>query len=288
MKIKLRKLTYDTLPEKLKEIDDHPEYLYIEGTLPDTTKHIYLGVVGPRKYSEYGKMVCEKLIAGLTGHPFVIVSGLALGIDTIAHTTALASGLQTIAVPGSGLSPSVLYPKTNFHLARNIVNAGGCLISEFEPEFKATPWSFPKRNRIVAGLCDAVLVIEASEKSGALITAKFAIQYNRDVLSIPASIYSETSKGSNNLLAKGAYIITSTQDIIQHFNLDKQDKPEQSQLFQSFTEKEIAILRLLIEPKTKSYIYENCGLDIVDCSITISTLELKGIIKEQGGRIYRQ
>lgn len=287
MKIKLRKITHDNLPQKLKEIDDCPEHLYIEGSLPDPDTHIYLGIVGPRKYSDYGKMTCEKLISGLAGQPFVIVSGLALGIDSIAHTTALETGLPTIAVPGSGLSPSVLYPKTNFHLARNIVDAGGALLSEFEPEFKAAPWSFPKRNRIVAGLCDAVLVIEASEKSGALITAKFAIQYNRDVLSVPGSIYSDTSAGSNNLIAKGAYVITSAQDIIQHFNLDKHSKPEQSQLFESFTEKEIAVLRLLVEPKTKSYIYENSGLEIADCSITLSTLELKGIIKEQGGRIYR-
>lgn len=107
------------------------------------------------------------------------------------------------------------------------------------------------------------------------------------MLSVPGSIYSDTSAGSNNLIAKDTYVITSAQDIIQHFNPDKYSKPEQSQLFDSFTEKEIAVLRLTVEPKTKSYIYENSRLEIADCSITLSTLELKDVIKEQGGRIYR-
>ena len=287
MRVTLRKIKHEHFPPKLKEIPDAPEHLYVEGELPEPEKYIYLGVVGSRKHSSYGKVACEDLIKGLSGQPIVIVSGLALGIDAVAHTSALEAGLFTVAVPGSGLAPEVLYPKSHFRLARDIIDSGGALLSEFEPEFKATPWSFPKRNRIVAGLCDAVLVIEATEKSGALITAKLATGYNRDVLAVPGSIYSEQSKGPNNLIARGAYPITSSQDIIKHFNLRTEGKTEQQQLFESFSEKEIAVLRLLTEPRTKNYLYENCGLSNTECSIILSTLELKDVTQEEFGKVFR-
>lgn len=286
MHVTLRKIPKAQFPQKLQEIPDSPQYLYIEGNLPDPQTHIYLAIVGPRNHGDYGKRICEDIIRGLQGQPIVIVSGLALGIDAIAHKTALEVGLPTIAVPGSGLAPNTLYPKSNFSLARSIVDAGGALISEFEPEFKATPWSFPKRNRIVAGLCDAVLVIEARENSGALITAKLAIGYNRDVLAVPGSVYIEQSKGTNNLIAKGAYVMTSARDVISHFNLEKEENTKQTHL-EIFQENEIAILRLLKEPQTKNYIYEHAGLSISESSIVLSTLELKGIIKEEYGKIYR-
>lgn len=288
MRTQLHKLSFEKFPPKLKEIPDCPKELYVEGTLPNPETHIYIGVVGSRKFTDYGKRACEDLIRGLAGYPFVIVSGLALGIDSIAHKTALEVGLPTIAIPGSGLAPNTIYPKSNFGLARAIIEAGGALMSEFEPEFEATPWSFPKRNRIVAGLCDATLVIEAGETSGALITAKLALSYNRDVLAIPGSIYVDQSKGTNSLIARGAYAILESKDIIRHFNLEQKDtKPNQEHLFQDITEQEMAIVRLLTEPRTKSYIYEASGLSITDNSVCISTLELKGIIKEEYGKIYR-
>lgn len=288
MHVTLRKIQSSDFPHKLQEIPDFPPHLYIEGTLPDPETHIYLAVVGPRKHTEYGKRACEDLIRGLAGYPFVIVSGLALGIDTIAHKTALEVGLPTIAIPGSGLAPQTIYPKSNFGLARSIVEAGGALVSEFEPEFEAMPWSFPKRNRIVAGMCDAVLVIEASETSGALITAKLALGYNRDVLAVPGSIYVDQSRGTNTLIARGAYAVLESKDIIKHFNLEtKETAPTQERLFEDITEQEMAIIRLLTEPRTKSHIYESSGLSITDCSVCLSTLELKGIIKEEYGKIYR-
>lgn len=288
MNIRLKKLSSSQFPPKLQEIPDAPPHLYLEGELPDPNSHIYLAVIGPRKHTDYGKRICEDIIRSLAGYPFVIVSGLALGIDAIAHRTALEVGLPTVAIPGSGLAPHVLYPKSNFSLARSIVDAGGALLSEFEPEFKATMWSFPKRNRIVAGLCDAVLVVEASETSGVLITAKLALGYNRDVLSVPGSVYVEQSKGSNSLIARGAYVVTSGEDVVRHFNLRvKENDNNQESLFHHFSEQEIAILRLLTEPQTKSYIYDMSGLTISQSSIVLSTLELKGVIKEEYGKIYR-
>ena len=287
MQVQLRKIKPENFPLKLKEIPDTPKHLYIEGDLPDPNEYIYVAVVGSRKHSDYGKVACEDLIKGLAGQPIVIVSGLALGMDSIAHKAALETGLHTIAIPGSGLAPEVIAPRSHFRLARDIVDSGGALLSEFEPEFQATPWSFPKRNRIVVGLCDAVLIIEASEKSGALITAKLAIEYNRDVLALPGSIYSEQSKGPNKLIARGGYPITSSQDIIEHFNLKSEEQPDQQQLFDSFSEKEISILRLLTEPRTKSYLYENSGLSSTECSIVLSTLELKDVVREEFGKIFR-
>lgn len=287
MNTKLYKISPEKFPAKLQEIPDAPKYLYIEGSLPDPNTHIYLAVIGSRKHTEYGKRACEDLIRGLQGQPIVIVSGLALGMDTIAHKAALEAGLTTIAVPGSGLAPQVVYPKSNWRLARDIVSSGGALVSEFEPEFEATPWSFPKRNRIVAGLCDAVLVVEAQEKSGALITAKLALGYNRDVLAVPGSIYVDQCKGTNNLIARGAYAITSATDIISHFNLEKSDKENIQLALEMFNDQEIAVLRLLKEPQTKNYIYEHSGLSISDSSIILSTLELKGVIKEEYGKIYK-
>ncbi len=287
MNAKLYKIQPENFPAKLQEMPDKPKCLYIEGTLPDPNTHIYVAIVGPRKHTDYGKRVCEDIIRGLAGQPIVIVSGLALGMDTIVHKTALEVGLPTIAIPGSGLAPNTLYPKSNWRLARDIVSSGGALVSEFEPEFKATIWSFPKRNRIVAGISDAVLVIEANQKSGALITAKFALQYNRDVLAVPGSVYVEQCQGTNSLIARGAYLITSSQDIINHFHLENTSEHREQGSFDFLSEQEIALLRVLSEPRTKNYLYEHSGLSISDCSIILSTLELKGIIREEYGKIYK-
>ncbi|NCU28960.1 MAG: DNA-protecting protein DprA, partial [Candidatus Moranbacteria bacterium] len=178
------KLKPDEFPPQLLEIPQPPKNLYIRGKLPDPDL-TYLAIVGSRNYTSYGKDICEKLIKGLKGYPIVIVSGLALGIDSIAHKMALSVGLKTIAFPGSGLSDKAIYPKTNIFLAQEIIENDGCLISEFEPDFISTLYSFPQRNRLMAGMSKAVLIIEAEEKSGTLITARLALDYNKDVLAVP-------------------------------------------------------------------------------------------------------
>jgi DNA processing protein len=148
------------LSPALLEIPQPASELYVRGALPDANV-TFLTVVGSRKFSTYSKEACQKLIQGLASYPIVIVSGLALGIDTIAHQTALASGLTTLAFPGSGLDEKVLYPRSNIRLAREIIEKGGALVSEFAPDFHATPYSFPQRNRLMAGLARATLIIEA-------------------------------------------------------------------------------------------------------------------------------
>jgi len=208
-----------TAPQLLKEIPDAPEYLYIRGTLPCLRKHIAIAVIGSRNHTPYGKRVCEEIIQGLSGYPIVIISGLAIGIDAIAHQAALDANLPCIAVPGSGLKEEVLYPKSNRHLAQKILKNNGCLLSEYEPDFKATRWSFPHRNRIMAGLAHGVLIIEARKKSGTSITAHLSLEYNRDVLAVPGSIFNLQSEGCNTLIQEGALPVMSAQDIITYFNL---------------------------------------------------------------------
>jgi DNA processing protein len=212
--MKIRTLSSEEFPEWIKEIPQPPQTLYVRGALP-TSQHIYLCVVGSRKHTSYGKEICQKLIRGLKGYPIVIVSGLAIGIDTIAHETAIDAGLKTIAFPGSGLDDSVIYPRSNLKLAHDIIEMGGCLLSESEPLFKAEIYSFPKRNRLMAGMSHAVLIIEAQEESGTLITARMALDYNRDVLAVPGSILSPNSKGSNELIRQGATPITNSSELLE-------------------------------------------------------------------------
>src|SRR3984885_1716838 len=160
----IRELSPEEFPELLKEINDPPKKLRLRGELPNLENKM-LCIVGSRKYSAYGREMCESIIKGLSDYPITIVSGLALGIDSIAHRAALRAGLQTIAVPGSGLSSKALHPQAHVELANEIVENGGGLLSEYADDFKATQWSFPQRNRIMAGMCHATIVIEAEKKS---------------------------------------------------------------------------------------------------------------------------
>src|SRR3989344_1153536 len=190
-------------PKTLLEIPYPPKLLNIWGKIPKT-EH-YLSVVGTRKNSAYGEEILRKIIAGLVPHNFTIISGLANGIDTIAHRSALENNMPTIAVLGSGLNREVLsYSKIN--LVEEIESRGGAIISEYENNMKATLWSFPQRNRIISGLSKATLIVEAGEKSGSLITARFALDQNREVMAVPGMVYSANSKGTNRLIKQSAHL----------------------------------------------------------------------------------
>src|SRR3989338_10237663 len=214
MTFELEFLERERIPQSLREIPQPPEKLYLWGKLPPEGT-VYLAVVGSRKCTTYGKDTVKKLISGLKGYPIAIVSGLAMGIDALSHEAALDAGLYAVGFPGSGLSPQVLFPPTSLKLAQKIIDKGGCLISEFEPDFKATQWGFPMRNRLVAGLSRAALIIEAQEKSGTLITARMALDYNREVLAVPGTINSLYSNGTNKLIRNGATPITCSDDILE-------------------------------------------------------------------------
>jgi len=267
-------------PERLLEINDPPECLYIRGKEPPKD-HIYICIVGSRKYSPYGKLACEHIIKGLAGLPVVIVSGLALGIDSIAHKAALENNIQTIGFPGSGISDEVIYPRTNINIAYNILKSDSCIISEFNPNEKAMPWFFPKRNRIMAGISHMTIIIEAEEKSGTLITARLALDYNREIGIIPGSIFNKSSYGPLSLLKEGAHPIISAQDICHILGIKK----ESYTLPKNLSEEEIEILSHLKYPQDKNKLLEEVDLPIHLIQSTLMNLELKGIIKESEGLI---
>lgn len=281
-----RKLKKEEFPEALLEIPEPPKELWILGELPEDENLIYLCVVGSRKFTSYGREACEKLISGLKGYPIVIVSGFAMGIDTISHKKAMEVGLKTIAFPGSGLSEEVIYPKTNVRLIREVLDSGGCLISEFAPDFKATQWSFPMRNRLMAGLCKATLIIEAEEKSGTLITARLATEYNRDVLAIPGSIYSPSSKGTNKLIRQGATPITTPEDLLEALGFDRpEDEAKQAKLFADLSEEEKIVVDILREPIPRDELIRKMKMPIPNANALLSIMEIKGLIKEELGEI---
>ncbi len=269
----------------LPEIPDAPKEIYVRGVLPPQ-ENMCLAVVGSRNYSNYGKQVVDYLIGGLRGYPISIISGLALGIDALAHEAALNAGLHTLAVPGSGIDDSVIYPRKNFGLAQKILESGGGLLSEFEPDFRATTWSFPQRNRIMVGLSHAVLLIEAGEKSGTLITARLTAEYNRDLLVVPGNIFSENSFGVHQFLKLGATPVTTPQDIIDALHLTR-DESEETCATLSGTPEEILILEILSEPKDHDTIIRSLPLTREQTLTLLMKMELDGRIKEQGGVFYK-
>jgi len=282
------------LLKKLLEISDCPDELWLsrdfkENEIINNPNTKFISIVGSRQHSVYAKEVLKKIISEIKNQPIVIISGLALGIDALAHKFALENNIPTIAIPGSGLSKEVLYPKTNFKLAEEITNQNGLLISELSPDTKAAPWSFPKRNRIMAALSDLVFVIEAKEKSGTLITAKLALEYNKNLATVPNSIFSDYSKGSNNLIKQGAYTILNGSDILEILNLNNIQESlfSQENKNNNLSEEEVHILRLLSEPQSKDFLVKNSGFNISKLNTLLSILEIKGVIKESLGKYHK-
>src|SRR3989338_2138417 len=221
--IMIHELLPPDFPELLKEIPDAPKRLRYEGKLPKESNKL-LAIVGSRKYSSYGREICESLIAGLTDAPVTIVSGLALGIDSVAHRAALRVGLQTIAIPGSGLDRKVIHPRSHAELANKIVENGGGLMSEHDDLMPAGVWIFPKRNRIMAGMCHATIIIEAEKRSGTLLTSRLATEYNREVGCVPGPVDSPTSDGPHMLIRLGAALIRDANDVRELLGLERTDE----------------------------------------------------------------
>lgn len=225
MAYELHELYKSEFPQGLKEIPEPPAKLWMKGSWAPKG-HKYLAVVGSRDLSEYGREACQTLIEGLKGYPVSIISGLALGADTVAHESALQANLHTIAIPGSGLNSNVIYPRSNEGLAARILEAGGALLSEHELDHAARPEDFPSRNRIMVGLADAVLVIEAGEKSGTTITARLAGEYNRHLMCIPHHINDPHGYGNHLFIRIGAELVTEPAHILEALNVTKSDTLE--------------------------------------------------------------
>lgn len=239
--IKIVNLLEPNYPKLLLQISDPPLVLYYRGNL--TTTQIPIAMVGSRRHSDYGKIISKQIISGLSGTDIVIVSGLALGMDALCHQNAIETGLTTTAVLASGLDDNNLYPKNNYALAMNILKHNGALISEYPPLTKPRPYQFVARNRIIAGLCKATVIIECAEKSGALITADFAMDYNRQVFAIPASLLLSTSQGGNRLLAQGATPLLKSDDLLAH--LDIQPVYLQTKGLNQFTEAQQTVIKCM-------------------------------------------
>lgn len=268
-------------PEPLSHIYDHPTILYIKGRVSGLENA--LGVVGTRRTSSYGRQACETIVRELARNNITIVSGLAVGIDTIAHTTTLAVGGLTIAVLGSGISYDAIYPAVNKKLTEKIIASGGALVSEYPPTMKGELWTFPLRNRIIAGLSRGVLVVEAPIKSGALITSECAVECGRDVFAVPGDIFSTKSEGTNTLLKRGAAPATSANDIFDAWNISVTNNTENT----AISEREQKILSALEEPLTIDDVSLISRMTMEEILQTVGELELRGIIKISGGKLYK-
>lgn len=287
----IRKLRKNSWPETLKQIHNKPKNLKIAGNEPDWSFK-RLCVVGSRKNTEYGEKVCKKIISELSGFPISIVSGLAYGIDKIAHESALENGLNTIAIPGSGLSPSVIYPRANFNLAKEIIEKGGCLISEFSNNETAKDWMFPQRNRIMVAISDATLIIEASEKSGTMITAFLTTEYDHELMAIPGSVFDSNHIGCNKLIKSGAHVICSGNDVLDFFNFKRHNKISTEKIIESLnlSDEQKIIVGFLNKPISMQELLEKSHfLKINTANIVelISILEINNIITIIDGKIFK-
>jgi len=216
------------------------------------------------------------------------VSGLALGIDGVAHEAAIKAGLTTVAVVGSGLEWNTIYPKQHLGLAKEILAAGGAIISEMPANHAPRNYNFPERNRIMAGMSHAVLIIEATAKSGTLITARLALDYNRDVFAVPGSIFSEQSYGPHMLISHGATPVTSSEDLIQTLGLTVNSSALKKMHLDDCTNLEKKIYAALSEPLSRPELLRTITDDVRDANIAISLLEMKGYVIESENGLRRR
>jgi DNA processing protein len=276
-------------PALLLEAPDHPYFLYVRGALLKNELPL-LAVVGSRKYTSYGKQACESLVRGAAQAGIGIVSGLAFGIDKIAHEAALREEVYTLAVLGSGIDDASITPTSNQKVAQEILAAGGAIVSEFAPGTVPTARNFPLRNRIIAGLTSGTLVIEAAEKSGSLITARLALDYNRIVFAVPGSIFTPSCQGTNALLKLGALPVTAPKDILDELlprNLFPLHKTAAKPLPKNLPPLEEKILTLLsFESLHIDTLTQKLSLPSHSIASTLVMLEVKKLVKHIGNGNY--
>jgi len=271
-------------PESLKRIPSAPKILYYRGILP-TENEVCFALVGTRHPSVYGQQAALQISGELVDQGITVVSGLAPGIDTFSHKAVVEKQKRTIAVLGTGLDEKSIYPQTNLILSRKIIECGGCLISELPPGTSGSRFSFPRRNRIISGISCGVLIVEAKEKSGSLITAGFAKKQNKKLFAIPGPIYSSNSSGPNKLIKTGAILVENSNDILKELNLKQlelikekieAENPEEKIILEVLKEGSLHIDKII--EKTK-----------LNASIAVSTLALMEVsdkVRSLGGNIY--
>jgi len=274
-------------PKLLKEIYSPPALLYYKGRLSPEQDEFSLAVVGTRKFSSYGRQVTPEIVRTLAKSGLVIVSGLALGIDSLAHEASLDVKGRTLAVLGSGLDRENIYPSYNRYLADEIVDSGGLLISEYPPGTRPLKHFFPQRNRIISGLSLGTLVIEAPEDSGALLTARYALEQNREIFAVPGSIYNENSFGTNNLIKMGAKLVSSAQDILEALDLTLvKEFVENKKIIPDSKEEALILEHLSSEPIHIDELVRRTNLDTKTVNSTLTLMEMKGRARNLGGMMY--
>jgi DNA processing protein len=289
-KYRIRPLWYQDpdYPARLRNCLDSPVMMYYKG-IADLNALKILGIVGTRSATEYGKEVCHQIIEEVRDQGITIVSGLAYGIDSCAHRTAVSFGLPTIGVLGHGLDR--IYPAQNRGLAEKMIRNGG-LLTDFLSETKPDRENFPRRNRIIAGMCDAILVVEAAKKGGALITADIANSYNKDVFAVPGKIGHVYSEGTNYLIkVNKAALIQSGEDIKYMMGWEKRKEEnaviQRKLLIEMTPEEELVVNVLLSQGETGiDELTLKSGLSINKCSAALLNLEFEGIVKSYPGKIY--
>lgn len=279
-------LTWDSpdYPAYLREIPAAPPLLYMHGTLREADQWA-VAVVGTRRLTSYGRQATRDLVTGLVRNNITIISGLARGIDSVAHQTALDAGGRTIAVLGSGLD--CIYPSENRRLVNQILDGQGAVLSEYglgvQPEAK----NFPPRNRIISGLSLGVIVVEAGERSGALITSKFALEQDREVFAVPGNVNSPASRGPNRLIQQGAKLVVSADDVLEELNLTMVAEKTAVQLALPESAEEAALMaHLTAQPIHVDELSRMTGMASSLVSSTLTLMELKGVVQQVGGMNY--
>jgi DNA processing protein len=278
-------LTWDDelYPPRLKEIEQPPPVLYVRGELlPED--HFAVAIVGTRKVTPYGRQITEELSAFLASNGVTVVSGLARGVDAVAHSAALKAGGRTLAVLGSGVDR--IYPPENRALAEQMMTRGA-LISDYPVGTAPDASNFPPRNRIISGLSLAVVVVEAGETSGALITAEFAAEQGREIFAVPGSILAPQSKGTNKLIQNGALPLLTPQDLMQALNLTRVGAQKSARKILPADEVEAQLMNTIgSEPMHVDEIRNQTGLPVEKVSAALVMMELKGMVRQIGGMNY--
>jgi DNA processing protein len=273
----------EAYPQRLKEIEQPPPVLYVRGEyLADDL--FAVAIVGTRRVTPYGRQITEELASYLAGNGITVISGLARGVDAIAHQTALKAGGRTIGVLGSGVDK--IYPPEHRQLAERMLESGS-IVSDYAPGTPPDASNFPPRNRIISGLSLAVVVIEAGETSGALITAEFAAEQGREVFAVPGSILAPQSKGTNKLIQQGALPLLSVNDLMQALDLTRMGEQKTARKIIPADETEARVMNVLgAQPLHVDEIRSQTELPIEKVSATLALMELKGMVRQVGGMNY--
>lgn len=283
-------------PQLLKDTRDTPKQLYYKGVWDSSLFEHCLAVVGTRRMTTYGKRVTEQLVGEIAAAGITIVSGFMYGIDATAHKAALRVGGRTIAVMPCGIE--IIHPEYQKDLYGEILEHRGLIVSEFEGTFLPTLWSYPKRNRIVAGLCQATMVVEAGEKSGSLITANFAKEYERKLFAVPGPLTSSVSVGIMQLIREGASVVTGMKDILDYYRENykfslcftppagRALRPAENSQFSCHSLAQKILEQLQVEPKEVDELARLLGMSVAHVGSTLSLLELSGKITKEGSTYY--